>query len=257
MFLLNLPTFVCVALAIIMAVAISTSLYYVVHPFWAKGLSDDTRKTAELVAVRAGVIYGIVIGMMFANVRMEHFQMVQAIESEASALTRLYREIERQGSAEKTSEIRKNIFEYVEFIVEEQWPALKKTGKYPKDSAIQGAEAKLQPVWEYITEKELATKSSILRQLFDQVEHYQMMRLYDFRGSLLPLFWYIAIIGYFVTLSTLYISPPSFRRCTLVALYSSMVAIVLLGIFILSHPYSAAAGVEPGIFKWLLESPSR
>jgi hypothetical protein len=32
-----------------------------------------------------------------------------------------------------------------------------------------------------------------------------------------------------------------------------MVAIVLLGIFILTHPYSVAAGVEPSVFKWLLE----
>jgi len=36
-------------------------------------------------------------------------------------------------------------------------------------------------------------------------------------------------------------------------LYSSMVAIVLLGIFVLTHPYSVAAGVEPSIFKWLLD----
>ena len=80
------------------------------------------------------------------------------------------------------------------------------------------------------------------------------MRLFDTKGNLLPLFWYIAIFGYLATLVTLYTSPPSFRRCTLVSPYSSMVAIVLLGIYILSHPYSVAAGFEPSIFKLLLDS---
>ena len=76
MFLLNLPTPVSVFITLIIAIGLSTILYYVVHPFWAKELSEDTKKTAELVAMRVGVVYAVVIGMMFANVRIEHFQMI-------------------------------------------------------------------------------------------------------------------------------------------------------------------------------------
>jgi hypothetical protein len=31
-----------------------------------------------------------------------------------------------------------------------------------------------------------------------------------------------------------------------------MVVVVLLGIFILTHPYSFAAGVSPDAFEWLM-----
>src|SRR5210317_1808551 len=252
MFLLNLPTPVSVFITLIIAIGLSTILYYVVHPFWAKELSEDTKKTAELVAMRVGVVYAVVIGMMFANVRIEHFQMIEAIESEASALIRLYSAIERQ-SDEETSEIQQNLFEYIRFIVDEQWPALREARAFSEGDTISGGGQKLKPVRDYVTKIEKKTGDQNLRQLLDQVEHYHILRVFDKKGNLLPLFWYIAIFGYFATLFTLYVHPPNLRRCTLVSLYSSMVAIVLLGIFVLTHPYSVAAGVEPSIFKWLLD----
>ena len=97
-FLLSLPTPAAVVLTVIAAMAISILLYFLVHLFWARELSEETKKTAELVAMRVGVVYAVVIGMMFANVRIEHFQMIEAIESEASALIRLYQKIEKDGS---------------------------------------------------------------------------------------------------------------------------------------------------------------
>jgi len=250
-FLLNLPTPACVALAIGVSTAFAVALYFVVHPFWARGLTEETRKTADLVATRLGVVYSIVIGMMFANVRIEHIQMVEAIESEASALTRLYSEIERQGGDEGT-EIRNNLVEYIRFIVEEQWPALREARVQPEKRI--GGKSQLEPVWDYVVRTEQQTGDPNLRRLMDQVEHYKIMRLFDSRGNLLPLFWYIAGFGYLATLVTLYLSPPTLQRCLLVSLYSSMVAVVLIGIFILSHPYSPAAGVEPSVFKWLLQA---
>jgi len=250
-FLLNLPTAVSVMIAIVASAALAVGLYFVVHPFWAKGLNEETRKTADLVAMRLGVVYSIVIGMMFANVRIEHIQMVEAIESEASALTRLYTEIERQGGEEGEA-VRKKLIEYIRFIVEEQWPALREARLQPEKRI--GGRVQLEPVWDYVVRTEQRTGDTNLRRLMDQVEHYKIMRLFDSRGNLLPLFWYIAIFGYLATLVTLYLSPPNLQRCILVSLYSSMVAVVLIGIFILSHPYSPAAGVEPSVFKWLLKA---
>ena len=255
-FLLNLPTSVAVILTVIVASAISIVLYYLVHPFWSKELSEETKKTAEVVAMRVGVVYAVVIGMMFANVRIEHFQMIEAIESEASALIRLYQAIEKEGG-EETEVIRQDLIDYIRFIVDEQWPALREARAFPEKGGLSGGGQKLKPIWDYVAQAETETGNHNLRRLLDQVEHYHILRLFDKKGNLLPLFWYIAIFGYLATLFTLYVYSPNLRRCTLVSLYSSMVAIVLLGIFILTHPYSVAAGVEPSIFKWLLDLSAR
>ena len=251
-FLLNLPTPLTVILTVIAATIISIALYYLIHPFWGKELSEDTKKTAEVVATRIGVVYAIVIGMMFANVRIEHFQMINAIESEASALIRLYHALERHGGND-TAVIRDTLTSYIRFIVDEQWAALREARKYPEEAALKGGGQKMKIVWDYVAKVEAETGDRSLRQLLDQVEHYHILRLFDKKGNLLPLFWYIAGFGYIATLFTLYVYPPNLRRYTLVSLYSSMVAIVLLGIFILTHPYSVAAGIEPSIFKWMLE----
>ena len=254
-FLLNLPTPLAVILTLSFASALSVALYSLIHPFWAKELSEETKKTAEVVAMRIGVVYAVVIGMMFANVRIEHFQMIEAIESEASALIRLYQEIVKEGD-EETEGIRRDLIDYIRFIVDEQWLALREARAYPED-VFSGGSEKLKNVWDYVAKLEAKTGNQNLRRLLDQVEHYHILRLFDKKGNLLPLFWYIAIFGYLATLFTLYVYPPNLRRHTLVSLYSSMVAIVLLGIFILSHPYSVAAGLEPSIFKWLLELSAR
>src|SRR5210317_1065219 len=124
-FLLSLPTPAAVILTVIVATVISIVLYYLVHPFWASELSEETKKTAEVVAMRVGVVYAVVIGMMFANVRIEHFQMIDAIESEASALIRLYGTIEKESGDDESEAIRRNMIDYIKFIVDEQWPALR------------------------------------------------------------------------------------------------------------------------------------
>ena len=127
-------------------------------------------------------------------IRIEYNDMIVAIESEASALTRLYNAMERQGG-EELSDTKKQIIEYIRFVVEDQWPALRELKIRPRDRELLGRTA-LDRVW-----KDL-------------------------------------------------------KRCLLVSLYSSMVAVVLLGIFILTHPYSYAAGVNPDVFQWLLDASS-
>jgi hypothetical protein len=255
MFILSLPIGISIAIAIIVFASFSVGLYFVVHRFWSIELTDDTKKTADMVATRIGVIHGVVIGMMFANVRVEYNDMIVAIESEASALTRLHNTLERQ-EGEKFRGAQEQLKEYIRFIVDEQWPALRELRLRPRDRELIGRVA-LDRVWKELKKIEYKPGDLNLKELLDQVEDYRIQRLFDARGKMLPLFWYIAIIGYLLTLLTLSLPPPTFRRYILISIYASMVAVVLLGVFVLTHPYSSAAGVGPDVFQWLLEASSQ
>jgi hypothetical protein len=254
MFILSLPTIVSVILAILVASSISIGLYFSVHWLWSGEIGPETRRTADNVATRIGVIHAVVIGMMFTSVRIEYNEMIVAIESEASAITRLYHAMGRQGG-DKVDAAREQLLEYIHHVVDEQWPALRELRIAPVDRKLLGREA-LDRVWETLEEIDPKPGDLNLKELLNQVEDYRIQRLFDAKGKLLPIFWYIAIIGYLLTLTTLYLPPPTKKRCLLVSLYSSMVAVVLLGIFILTHPFSEAAGVSPYIFEWLLEGAS-
>jgi hypothetical protein len=255
MFILSLPIGISIALAVIVSASFSVGLYFVVHRFWSIEVTDETKKTADTVATRIGVIHAVVLGMMFANVRVEYNEMIVAIESEASAIVRLYNALERQGG-EELKGAREQLKEYVHFIVDEQWPALRELRFQPGDREYTGR-GPLDLVWKELKKIEYKPGDLNLKVMLDQVENYRIQRLFDTKGKTLPVFWYIAILGYLFTLLTLSIPAPTLRRYILVSLYASMVAVVLLGVFVLTHPYSSAAGVSPDVFQWLLEGSSK
>jgi hypothetical protein len=252
MSILSLPTVVNIAITLLVFASFSVALYFMVHRFWSSELVDDTKRTADSVATRIGVVHAMILGMMFANVRVEFNEMIMAVESEASALIRLYNTLERQGG-EEFKGARKQLREYVHFIVNEQWPALRELREPPVDQKYTGREV-LDRVWKEVTNIEQEPGDVNLIELLDQVENYRIQRLFDAKGQTLPVFWYIAVIGYLFTLLTLSLPPPTIRRYILVSLYSSLVGVVLLGVFVLTHPYSPAAGISPDVFRSLLEA---
>lgn len=60
MLVLSLPTIVIAFMTIVLSILFSVAFYYVVHPFWSNELSEDTKKTADMVSVRTGVVYALV-----------------------------------------------------------------------------------------------------------------------------------------------------------------------------------------------------
>ncbi|MGD9017738.1 MAG: DUF4239 domain-containing protein [Desulfobacterales bacterium] len=240
------------AIAILLFAALSICLYVAIHRFWTNDTSDETIKYADTVATRIGVIHAVVIGMMFTSVRIEYNEMITAIESEASTIVRLYNELDRRGQ-DTSGETKERLLHYLRFVTEEQWPALRDM-TFGADEQHLGGRALVDAIWKDLDQLEYLPGDLNLKNLLSQIEHHKAMRLFDAQGKLLPAFWYIAFIGYFLTLLTLYLPPPTTRRCILVSLYSSMVGVVLLGIFILTHPYSPAAGIDPDVFTWLLDA---
>ena len=253
MFIFSLPTPVGVALAVALFAGVSVALYLVIHRLWRRiGASEESRRLADAVATRIGVIHGIVLGMMFANVTGEYVGMVGALESEASALIRLYNGMERLED-ERLEPAMGELLAYLRFVVERQWPALREGRAEPQDREL-GGRTMLDAIWRSVDAIPESSRRSELIRLVDQVEDFRNRRLFDRVGNLLPLFWYTALIGYVLTLTGLCIAAPSLGRCALIALYGSMVGVVLFGILVMTRPYSPAAGVSPKIFQWLLEA---
>jgi len=100
MFLLSFPVWVSMLIVLAVASLFSVGLYYVFHLILAGDTTENTNRTASMVATRAGIVYSFVIGMMFAGVHSEYNEMVMELEMEASALTRLYGALQRHSDHE-------------------------------------------------------------------------------------------------------------------------------------------------------------
>ena len=252
MFLLDLPVGASMAIVLTVSMAFSVGLYFCIYRTCGGNISEGTHRIAGMVVRSSGVVYALVIGLMFTDVTSEYNKMVLELEMEAAALTRLHGALERHRDHEKLQETRAQLVEYIRFVVDVQWPALRELKMASRDPEITGMRA-LDQVWKDLDAIEYKPGDLNLKELLDEAEDHKIQRMFDIKGEVLPVFWYIAVIGYFFTLIPMCLAPPTFRRCLLVALYSGMVAMVLLGTFILTHPYSSAAGINPQVFQWLLE----
>lgn len=249
MSILSLPTPLGALLAMLVFAATAIGIYLVAHRFWAWGsTSPEADGLAETISTRIGIIHGVVIGMMFANVTGEYTGMVAALEREASALIRLYNEMERHDPEHFATAL-SELDRYLQFVVKQQWPALSE-GRGATN--LTGREM-LDGVWKRVYAFEPVGRAEMSR-LLDEVESARNLRLFDAVGSFLPIFWYAAYAGFVLTLATLAVPRPTGRRTAVVALYGAMVGVVLYGILVLTRPYSPSAGVSPSVFQTLLDA---
>ena len=72
MFILSLPISLSMTLGVVVASLFSVSLYFIAHRLWYGEISTETRRTADSVATRIGVIHAVVLGMMFTSVSVEY-----------------------------------------------------------------------------------------------------------------------------------------------------------------------------------------
>jgi len=247
MFIFSLPSYLGAFLAMLMFGLVPLALYPVLHRLWARGRRDGDPPIEDTVPVRIAVIHAVVIGMMFSNVTVEYTGMIGALESEASALIRLYNEMERRD-VEHFQPAMESLKGYLRFVVVEQWPMLRE-GRGIEN--LSGRVA-LDEVWTHVQQFEGPGRQELAR-LLDEVEHSRNLRVFDTVGTFLPLFWYAALIGYALTITTLCVNPPTGQRRALLFFYGCMVGVVLYGILVMTQPYSSAAGVSPRVFERLLE----
>jgi len=248
MFIFSLPSYMGAVLAMLLFGLLPLALYPAFHRLWARSFRKGEGPLEDTIPVRISVIHAVVIGMMFSNVTAEYTGMIGALESEASAMIRLYNEMERRD-AEYFEPAMEALRGYLRFVVVEQWPALREGG----NAGSLSGRAALDEIWASVQLFEGAGRPELAR-LLDEVEHSRNIRVFDTVGTFLPLFWYAALIGYALTVITLCVKPPTAARRALLFFYGCMVGVVLYGILVMTQPYSSAAGVSPRIFERLLEA---
>jgi hypothetical protein len=248
MFVFSLPSYVGAFLAMLLFGLVPLALYPALHRLWARGTRAGDGTLEDSVPARIGVIHAVVLGMMFSNVTVEYTGMIGALESEASALIRLYNEMERRD-VEYFGPAMEELNGYLRFVVVEQWPALREG----RSVGPMSGRAALDEIWAQVQAFDGAGREQLARFL-DEVEHSRNLRVFDTVGTFLPLFWYAALVGYGLTVATFCAKPPTGARRALLFFYGCMVGVVLYGILVMTRPYSSAAGVSPRIFERLLEA---
>ena len=250
-FLLSVSTLVGILISMVLATASGLLVYGVSYKLLSKHDIGELKQPTEALFAVVGILVGLMLSLAFAEVVSEKRTIEKAVERETVAIADLFNGLQ-QYDLEGTREIRKQLIEYTQAIIDDDWAALaddrlgQRTGVLRKQ--ISQSVVNLEPV----TERQKQLWSRLLADL-DAVSNYRLVRL-DNALAEPPVYIYTVVFGFLVTMACFGVFRPTFPLGVLASLYTVFVGLVLYLIMALSDPFQGGFGVSPTTFEYLVET---
>jgi uncharacterized tellurite resistance protein B-like protein len=198
--------------------------------------------------------YAVIIAFMLSDVWNNYRAAEKNTESEANALTNLYRTAAGLPSPQR-EQLRSLAQRYAEAMISEEWPAMME-GSFSKTGF-----AVIADLWTAITsthahdESEQAILTRALNDLTDMTEHRRIRHLAN-RVTLPNVFWVLLIIGGILTVfyTCLFEIEQTALHVSQVVATTFIVSLVLVTIADVDSPYGGALHIQPTGFALALQT---
>ena len=197
------------------------------------------------------LLVSLMLALAFSEVIVELRTIRNAVEREAVAISDTF-EVLKLFDIERTREIRTILVEYTQAVIDDDWPALandklgQRTGALKKQLAeavmnLEPATSNQKKLWSFIVAD------------IDALSDHRLIRL-DNALEKPPVFVYVIIFGFLVTMACFGAYRPQPPLVVLVSLYTVFVGLVLFLIVKLSDPFQGDISVAPTAFEYLVET---
>ena len=122
-FLLSLPTWSGISLAMASMAVFGLGVHFVSSRLHVKFKSENVKEAALSLFGVLAILVSLLLSLAFGDVIAELVQIRNAVEREVLAIKEAYNYLELYD-IEKTSEIRSLLIEYAQSVVDDDWPAL-------------------------------------------------------------------------------------------------------------------------------------
>ena len=251
-FIYKLPNLIIILLCIAIINLLSHWVPHIVGAIYFLNPNEETIKIAQSLFALLGATVGMFIGFLL-NQAQSNFQAASAlVASEASQINNLDRLLLRFGD-NHALEIRGQLTEYLESIINAEWPHLKlEQGCEETHMLWRSISQKLFKL-EPITPKQIAIYSDILGEA-ESVSEARELRL-DRSGQKLPTIFWIAILFIFLGISSItsLVMPGKeleFARTVFPVIYGSLLGLLI----IFDQPFKGGTAVKSTALKKVLES---
>jgi len=249
--LLSLSTWVGCFVAVVFTTVVGLVVYLVSYKFISKYQSYDLKDPTSNLFRVVGLLVGLMLSLAFSEVIAELRTIRNAVEREAVAISDIFKYLEL-FDIERTREIRTILVEYTQAIIDDDWPAL------ANDKLGQRTGALGRQLTEAVLNLEPATSNqeklwSLIVADIDALSDHRAIRL-DNALEKPPVFVYVIIFGFLVTMACFGVYRPHAPLVVLVSLYTLFVGLVLFLILKLSDPFQGDIGVAPTAFEYLIEA---
>ncbi len=250
-FLLSLSTWAGCVVMMGFTTVVGFVVYLVFYKFISKYQREDMQDPTSNLFRVVGMLVSLMLALAFSEVIVELRTIRSAVQREAVAISDTF-EVLKLFDIERTREIRTNLVDYAQAVIDDDWPALAddKLGQRTGALKRQLAEGviKLKPA----TPTQEKLLSNILADI-DALSDYRFIRL-DSALAQPPVYVYVIIFGFLVTMACFGAYRPQPPLVVLVSLYTVFVGLVLYLVLALSDPFQGDIGVAPTSFEYLVET---
>lgn len=197
----------------------------------------------------AGVFYGITLGLIAVGAWTNYGDLQSKVSREAASLGAVYRDVSCLSEPSR-SKLQDSLRRYTRYVIDDAWPDQRR-GIVPQGGVafmdeFQIAMGQVQP--------STAAEQIVLAQIFTQynqmIEH-RRLRLDAVLGGMPATVWIVVIAGAIVNLALLWCMVLEKKRvhATLLALLSTLVALLIFLTAALDNPFRGQVGLGPEAFE--------
>ncbi len=250
-FMLSLPLFPGVAMAMALTTVCGLLVYGLAHKFIASYQSYELRDPITSLFRMVGILVSLMLSLAFSEVISEWKAIKHAIEREAVAISDIYLTM-RLYDNKGTQEIQKLVIDYTQAIVDDDWPAMAQNRFGQRASALRAQLSdrvvRLEPATAY--QKDL--RATIMADL-DALSDFRMIRL-NHTLSKPPVYIFVIVFGFLVSMACFGAYRPQVPLIALVSLYTAFIGLVLYLVMSLSDPFHGGQIIDPSPFELLVRT---
>lgn len=250
--LLKIPTIPLGIIIVVLSIAIAVGVLLLVRRFNPIERMKLHHDVAGPLFSTVGVIYAVLLAFMVVIVWQSFDDAKKDVITEATHYTDLYRDASGFPEPQK-SRIRASITEYVETVVEDEWP------KLAWGESSERADALFADLWDcYLnyepqTESQRIFFSESVRKL-NEAGELRTQRIEESRSGMHRTLWFILLVGGLITLvyTSFFGSENYWAHLSMTTLFAILIGLLIFITLVLDYPFTGEMSISSDHFNTIL-----
>jgi hypothetical protein len=250
--LLHVPSFLVVLMISAVYIVLSIVGLYVIRAFHSPAKLKIHNDVAGFIFATIGVTNAVLLAFVVIVTWQNFDEAHKNVSKEANYIVSLYHDTKPLPAAFR-SELKRNLVQYVNAIIEDEWPIMIKGEQSAQAQQAQDTIWKLYSRYLPHNETQKIFFTESLNKLNDACE-MRRVRLLEAHLAIHPILYFVLIVGGLITIVfPLFFGTENFvPQIIMTSLLAAMIGIALSTIIILDFPFTGDISVKADVFKAVL-----
>ncbi|KAF0160026.1 MAG: hypothetical protein FD159_200 [Syntrophaceae bacterium] len=252
--LLNIPTVILGIIIVFLYVIVSIIGLYIVRAFHPPQKFKLHNDVAGFIFATLGVIYAVMLAFLVIATWQNYDEAEKNVTREANYIASVYRDT-RPLPASFRNELKKDLIDYVNFIINDEWQIM---SKGERSQNVQQSQDEIWRLFSSYIPKNETQKIFFAESVRKLNESFEMrrMRLLEANSGIHPILYFVLIIGGIITVSfMLFFGTENFvPQLIMTSMLAAMIAIALFTVIALDYPFIGDISIKADVFRNVLKT---